>query len=641
MARRRNPSGFNLGKLKVKNTATNNKFFVGAKSNEQPLELNNNIYLAPGAPRNQGISRPFPNADVAEAYASLYSRYQRGVNTFPEFVALESIEGQDFEVSYFPSRESVDGYWRTRKYVGDTIVREVETTVKGSINYSQWQPPQLPIIPEFNYTINSNTPGFTQEVIFRGTDFQFEGNNGNGSLVIGGQTYDGYNWSFDSTTGNTNLTLVNNVELKGTQIDPLQLMGYSNGGSNYKPINAPPLTIDLPGGRQIDISSINWGNVTPELITNIIDNSYGFTIDQGLINGTYDLPLNGPQDLSTFPPNVISEPLDPIFFNTPGEVTGGGFVAGTYQCDGQAVLDFGSTSLDFDAVTVETVEHNSEIICSGTGCIIDQVYLPSKKAEAGADVEPEETNKPTVYLGLEPASIIPDGEAVFTYTFRRTGDTDRPLTVRYTIAGSAGSDDYSGASPGDKSIFIPTGEATKSIEIKPRVDNTIELFETIDVSIRESTRYYIGTTGVVSGTIQDYGDPSDPCYEFRRNSGELLKESQDIKEPYGLFIFPTSITETEEGPAITLGQVVGWNLRYSLETVEVGVETQPEDPPPPEETVPPEDAPSCTWYEATEAEYDALAIGSTISWSGIGNGEIVRGKSQLADGIYMILGCVE
>jgi hypothetical protein len=52
---------------------------------------------------------------------------------------------------------------------------------------------------------------------------------------------------------------------------------------------------------------------------------------------------------------------------------------------------------------------------------------------------------PTVTLAVAPASVTEDGSASLVYTFTRTGSTANPLTIHYTVGGTASlNDDYTG-----------------------------------------------------------------------------------------------------------------------------------------------------------------------------------------------------
>jgi hypothetical protein len=110
----------------------------------------------------------------------------------------------------------------------------------------------------------------------------------------------------------------------------------------------------------------------------------------------------------------------------------------------------------------------------------------------------------TVTLALSPASVTEDGSTNLVYTFSRTGPTTGALTVNYTIAGTADSSDYTGATPGTgKTIAFAAGSATATLTIDPTADDTVESNDTVALSLASGSGYTIGTTTAVIGTIND------------------------------------------------------------------------------------------------------------------------------------------
>jgi Ca2+-binding RTX toxin-like protein len=108
---------------------------------------------------------------------------------------------------------------------------------------------------------------------------------------------------------------------------------------------------------------------------------------------------------------------------------------------------------------------------------------------------------PTINLSLSPSSVTEDGAANLVYTFTRDITTN-VLTVNYSIAGTANSSDYTGATPGTgKTITFAANSATAILTIDPRADTTVESDETVALTLVAGTNYTIGTTTAVTGTI--------------------------------------------------------------------------------------------------------------------------------------------
>ncbi|MBD2568489.1 beta strand repeat-containing protein, partial [Anabaena lutea] len=109
---------------------------------------------------------------------------------------------------------------------------------------------------------------------------------------------------------------------------------------------------------------------------------------------------------------------------------------------------------------------------------------------------------PNITLAVSPASVTEDGTGNLVYTFTRTGSTTNALTVNYSIAGTAVSTDYTGATPGTgKTITFAAGSSTATLTIDPTADTTVEANETVALTLATGTGYTIGTTTAVTGTI--------------------------------------------------------------------------------------------------------------------------------------------
>jgi hypothetical protein len=112
------------------------------------------------------------------------------------------------------------------------------------------------------------------------------------------------------------------------------------------------------------------------------------------------------------------------------------------------------------------------------------------------------SSTPTITLAVSPNSVLENGSINILYTFTRTGVTTNALTVNYSIAGTAGSSDYTGATPGTgKTITFAAGASTATLTINPSADTTVENNETVALTLVSGTGYTVGTTTAVTGTI--------------------------------------------------------------------------------------------------------------------------------------------
>jgi len=111
---------------------------------------------------------------------------------------------------------------------------------------------------------------------------------------------------------------------------------------------------------------------------------------------------------------------------------------------------------------------------------------------------------PRITLTISPASVQEDGVSNLIYTFSRTGDTAAPLTVNYTVAGTATlGTDYTGiaATPATKTIIFAAGASTAKLSVDPTADSTIEATETVSLTLATGTGYTVGTVNAVVGRI--------------------------------------------------------------------------------------------------------------------------------------------
>jgi Ca2+-binding RTX toxin-like protein len=124
------------------------------------------------------------------------------------------------------------------------------------------------------------------------------------------------------------------------------------------------------------------------------------------------------------------------------------------------------------------------------------------------------SSTPTITLAVLPSSVLEDGTTNLTYIFTRTGATTNPLTVSYSITGTANSSDYTGATPGTgKTITFAAGSSTAILTIDPTADTTVESDETVALTLASGTGYTVGTTTAVTGTILN-DDSTNPIFNY-------------------------------------------------------------------------------------------------------------------------------
>ena len=98
----------------------------------------------------------------------------------------------------------------------------------------------------------------------------------------------------------------------------------------------------------------------------------------------------------------------------------------------------------------------------------------------------------------DPTGAEPSNTGTLTVT-RTGGGTATPLTVSYTVAGTATSGSDYTALPG--SVTIPTGRASATIVVTPVDDDAIESTESVAVTLAASTAYIVGSSSTATVDI--------------------------------------------------------------------------------------------------------------------------------------------
>jgi subtilase family serine protease len=106
---------------------------------------------------------------------------------------------------------------------------------------------------------------------------------------------------------------------------------------------------------------------------------------------------------------------------------------------------------------------------------------------------------PSVTIEATTPAAAEAGQTAGIFTVRRTGDTTRDLTVRYSVSGTAtpGSD-YTALAG---SVTMRTGEAAATIVVAPIDDALVDQDETVIVTLTSAVTYRIETPGSATVTI--------------------------------------------------------------------------------------------------------------------------------------------
>lgn len=174
---------------------------------------------------------------------------------------------------------------------------------------------------------------------------------------------------------------------------------------------------------------------------------------------------------------------------------------------------------------------------------------------------------PQISLSLSPATAIAEeGRGSLLYTFTRSGPITDPLTVNYTVGGTArlGSD-YQGiaASPFIKSVSISAGSAKATVTINPIADKTVESPESVTLTLAASATYTMSGPSSVTGTIRN-----SPTLH-----GRFSKRGETITYPVDVVtgsILRASLTSSHPSlfPSIELRSLDGKLIKRAISQVE-------------------------------------------------------------------------
>lgn len=114
---------------------------------------------------------------------------------------------------------------------------------------------------------------------------------------------------------------------------------------------------------------------------------------------------------------------------------------------------------------------------------------------------------PVITLSLSSGTAIAeDRPGALLFTFTRTGPTTAPLTVNYTVEGTATlGTDYLGIAPSGmlKTITFRAGASKATVAVDPIADTTVESPETVSLKLAATSGTILGTPEAVTGTIRN------------------------------------------------------------------------------------------------------------------------------------------
>jgi len=143
-----------------------------------------------------------------------------------------------------------------------------------------------------------------------------------------------------------------------------------------------------------------------------------------------------------------------------------------------------------------------------SGTNFSNVLTDDPAVGGAADPTVTPIDLPQVTVAVSPASVAEDGVTNLVYTFTRTGSTGSPMTVNFSVGGTASftEPDYtqSGAASftaTSGTVVIPSGSSTATVTVDPSVDLTVEPDETVVLTATSGIGYTVGSPSGATGTI--------------------------------------------------------------------------------------------------------------------------------------------
>ena len=135
-----------------------------------------------------------------------------------------------------------------------------------------------------------------------------------------------------------------------------------------------------------------------------------------------------------------------------------------------------------------------------------------------------------VTLAISPSSVTEDGVTNLIYTFTRAGITTTPLTINFNVGGDgtyntdytvSGADTFSGSTG---TVTFVANSTTATITVDPTADSTVELDETVQLTLATGSNYNVVTTTAIAGSITN----DDATVEFSQASYQVNEDGTVI-----------------------------------------------------------------------------------------------------------------
>ena len=209
-----------------------------------------------------------------------------------------------------------------------------------------------------------------------------------------------------------------------------------------------------------------------------------------------------------------------------------------------------------DPTADSTVEPDETVTATIAAATAPNQYTIAA-APANADTGTIQNDDSGVSVAVAPASVTEDSGTNLVYTFTRSGVTNTPLTVTYTVTGTAtNGTDYTAIGV---SVPFAVGQTTATVNVTPTADSTVEPDETVIITVTDGTGYSAiapPATGTITNDDADIVCTGPVPASVNENSGTAMVYSCTRT---GLTATALSVPFTLSGTAAAGDYTVGGN----------------------------------------------------------------------------------
>ncbi len=289
----------------------------------------------------------------------------------------------------------------------------------------------------------------------------------------------------------------------------------AGGGFNTK-MNFQPAASTIPGGYIVDAGNVygarngltyGWSGdntsqsrdrnlaLSPDQRYDTLVQFNGKTWDLAVPNGTYAV-------------HIVSG--DPGYFDS------------VYRIDAEGVRVIDGTPNTgnrwVEGTALVTVSDGKLTLTSPAGALNNKInFIEVTTAAPGT---------PIITVSA-PATNASENGTTRAFTITRTGDTTQPLTINYTIGGSATNGvDYNAIA---NSIVIPAGQATVEVTVMPIDDAIVDATETVTLTLVSQSGYAIGAQSNATIRINDNDTPVGNTITWTTRAGNPIVRAEALK----------------------------------------------------------------------------------------------------------------